>query len=258
MRTKPVFNNYALRLLPAILSAFVLQNAIGQPANEPLENFVVTDGFVNSMAVNDHILYLGGQFTQAGVRTGGGVPISITTGLPEPIFPGVNGDVYIATGDGQGGWFIGGLFSVVGGYLRTNLVHIRSDRSVDPNWTPSANGGWVDCLISSGNTLYLGGSFTNVNGQARNRLAALDKTSGALINNWNPNASGSIRAMILYNTNIYVGGEFTSLGGQTRNRIGAVDSTSGALTSWNPNANDWVYAMVVSGGHLYVGGYSER
>src|SRR5437660_221951 len=134
---------FSARLLLAMVSSLLIplvlaQSAGAQPANEPLENFVVTDGFVTALATNNNLLYLGGQFAQVGLRTGGGVPISIATGQAEAVFPSVNGDVYAATSDGQSGWFVGGLFSVVGGWLRTNLVHIRSDRSVDPNWSPSA------------------------------------------------------------------------------------------------------------------------
>src|SRR6266404_7952352 len=142
-------------IVPGLLVPIVLaQTACGQPANEPLERFVVTDGFVTTMATNNNILYFGGQFAQVGLRTGSGVPVSIVSGQAEPVFPSVNGDVYAAINDGQGGWFVGGFFSVVGGFLRTNLVHIKSDRTVDQNWAPSAAGGSVHCLALSAGTLY--------------------------------------------------------------------------------------------------------
>ena len=224
-----------------------------QPANEPLDNFVVTDGAVYALAKTNNVLYFGGLFTSVGPRTGSGVPVSAATGLPEAAYPSINGDTYIAVGDGQGGWFVGGLFTLVGGQLRTNLVHIRSDRTVDPNWVPTAAGGWVGSMCLAGNTLYLGGTFTNINGQARNRLAALDVASGG-VTAWNPNANGTIRGIVLSGTNVYVGGEFTTVGPQTRTYLAAVDTTNGLLTAWNPGPNNIVRAMVLSGSHLYVGG----
>src|SRR2546426_806384 len=134
----PINQILLTRLLRAVVPSLPIllvlaQSACGQPANEPLEKFVVTDGLVSALATNGNVLYIGGQFTQAGLRTGGGVPVSATTGQAEPVFPSVNGNVYAAITDGQGGWFVGGSFLVVGGFLRTNLVHIRSDRAVDQN-----------------------------------------------------------------------------------------------------------------------------
>ena len=53
-------------IVPGLLIPLVLaQTVYGQPANEPLERFVVTDGFVTTMATNNNILYFGGQFAQA-------------------------------------------------------------------------------------------------------------------------------------------------------------------------------------------------
>ncbi|PWU19207.1 MAG: hypothetical protein C5B50_07090 [Verrucomicrobia bacterium] len=236
------------------LTLGLTQTIQAQIPNEPLETFVVTDGQVNALAINSNMLYFGGQFNFVGARTGSGVPVTATTGQAEAVYPSINGDVFTAVNDGQGGWFVGGSFSVAGGFLRTNLVHIRSDRTVDPNWAPVVAGGRVYSLILSAGTLYVGGGFTNVSGQTRNRLAALDSSSGALLS-WNPNANSNVRTMALTSSNMYIGGEFTTLGAQTRNHIGAVDLTMGQLAAWNPGAGDWVYAMTLSAGHLYVGGY---
>lgn len=174
--------------------AFVLvhQSASAQPASLPLEDFVTTDGIVYAITKTNDVLYFGGAFTSVGLRTGSGVPVSATTGQPEASYPKVNGTVSAVVSDGLGGWFVGGQFTRVGGLPRTNLVHIRSDRSVDPTWRPKAIGGYVATLLLAGNTLYLGGFFTNVNGQTRNRLAALDATTGALLS-WDANAGGEVR-----------------------------------------------------------------
>src|ERR1041385_325670 len=50
--------------------------ACPQPANEPLEKFVVTDGVVCAIAHTNHVIYFGGSFGCVGVRTGSGVPVS--------------------------------------------------------------------------------------------------------------------------------------------------------------------------------------
>ncbi|HEY5913719.1 MAG TPA: hypothetical protein VJA21_24285 [Verrucomicrobiae bacterium] len=242
-----------MALLTTLLCA---PNAPAQPANEPLARFVVTDGAVYAMAKTNNLLYFGGLFSLVGVRSGSAAPVSADTGVPEPVFPIISGEVLAGAPDGQGGWFLGGSFTVAGEFMRTNLVHIRSDRTVDPNWAPSASGGWVDALVLSGGKLYLGGSFTNVNGATRNRAAAIDSASGALAE-WNPNLNGAVRTMVLDGTNIFLGGEFTTVNARPYSYLAAVDPSTGNARSWNPMANDFVQSLVISGGHLYAGGYFD-
>lgn len=234
------------------------QSAFSQPANEPLADFITTDGAVYALAETNNVLYLGGAFRSVGLRTGGGVPVDITTGEAEPVYPKFNGTVQVAISDGAGGWFVGGAFTLVGESVRSNIVHIRSDRSVNPAWSPAIGGGSVQTLWLTNGTLYVGGSFTNVNGQTRNRLTALDAVSGSLLA-WNPDANGAVNALAVYGTNVYLGGEFSNVGGQTRNRIAAVNHTTGALATWNPGASGSTSASVnafeISGGRLFVGGY---
>lgn len=232
-------------------------NAFSQPANEPLPDFITTDGSVFALAETNNTLYLGGAFTSVGLRTGGGVPVDMLGGEAEAVYPKFDGTVRTAVGDGSGGWFVGGTFTLVGGTIRSNLVHIRSDRTVNPTWNPSVSGEYVHTLWLTNNTLYLGGAFTNVNGQTRNHLAALDSSSG-LLKEWNPNANNTVLAMAVYGAEVYMGGLFSSVAGQTRNRIAAVDRDSGAVTTWNPGVagpSSHVAALCVSGGRLFAGGY---
>src|ERR1044072_5569420 len=59
-----------------------------------------------------------GSFLYVGPSTGGGVPCDAHTAAPLPSYPRVVGRVYTVVADGQGGWYIGGLFSYVGGQAR--------------------------------------------------------------------------------------------------------------------------------------------
>ena len=245
---------------PAILGcAMFHQIAWARPADEPWENFLATDGLVYAIAETNNVLYLGGTFTSVGLLTGGGVPVSVATGAAEATYPKVNGYVNAVVSDGQGGWFVGGAFTRVGGQPRTNLAHIRSNRTVDPGWRPSATDGQVSVLQLAGETLYLGGTFTNVNGQTRNRAAAVDANSGTLVG-WNPNADSAVKAIAISGTNVYLGGDFTNVFSQTRRHLASVDATTGQVTAWNPGASgssgatDFVEAMIISGGRLFVGG----
>ena len=107
--------------------------------SQSLYNFVVTDSTVNAWAESSGTLYMGGTFTLAGNRTGTGVPLDSTAGIPIPGFPVVDGYVYAAVPDGSGGWYLGGNFANVGGQPLSRLAHLSSNTSVDTSWNPGAD-----------------------------------------------------------------------------------------------------------------------
>src|SRR5258705_12055482 len=87
---------------------------LAQLANEPLGDQVVVDGMVLAVAKTNQVLYLGGLFSGAGRRVGGGAPVSVSTGQVELSFPHINGSANVAIADGQGGWFVGASFASFG------------------------------------------------------------------------------------------------------------------------------------------------
>ena len=178
------------------------------------QNLWVTNGTVYGVVRDGATVYVAGTFSRVGPATGGGVPLDISTGTPQPAFPRVVGIVRVVIPDGTGGWFIGGGFSSVGGAPRLNLAHLGSDQSVSA-WNPGTDG-QVRALALRGSTLYVGGIFGNAGGQARNYIAAIDVTTGAATS-WNPNANNSVQALAINGPIIYAGGNFTTIGGQSRN-----------------------------------------
>ena len=240
-----------------VLLGFLFMQAIvnAEPANEPDPDSVVTDGIIYSMQKTNNVLYMAGAFTQAGRRTGSWVPVSTSTGVAEAQFPQVNGQTLCMVPDGQGGWFVGGKFTVVGGLQRSNLVHVLSDRTVDPFWNPAPNNS-VRALALTNGILYIGGSFTNIATQVRRYVAAVDAASGAL-NAWNPNADSGVSSIVVYGTNVYLGGDFLNVAGTGRRHLAAVDPNVGNLRAWNPGttgSSDYVQPMLISGGRLIIGG----
>ena len=93
----------------------------------------VVNGTVSAIVQDPvyHLTYIGGNFTAVGPRTGTGVPIDTTSAQPLTTFPQVNGTVNAVIADGNGGWYIGGTFTSVGGVTRNNIAHISSDYTVD-------------------------------------------------------------------------------------------------------------------------------
>ena len=212
----------------------------------------LTNGMVNALLFSGGKLYLGGNFTNIGPATGAGVPVDTTSAQVIAGFPTVAGTINAVAPDGDGGWFIGGAFTSVGGQGRLNLAHLRADLSV-ADWNPAADQAVFALAVRNG-VVYAGGSFLNVGGAARAAIAALDSSSGNALS-WNPGADGTVRAFALTDSVIYAGGSFLNIGGASRGRIAALDLASGNATAWNPGANGSVFALSTSAGTVYAGGF---
>ena len=225
------------RIVWSVLTTVQVGSAAQQLSNIPRQDFWVTDGAVNAIAVTNDRVFIGGDFRYVGPYTGGGVPIDVNTMQPVAKYPKVNGSVHAVEPDGQGGWFIGGGFTTVGGRPRTNLAHITATGEVNTNWVAQATGGAergrVSRLVLEGATLYVGGTFTNLGGLLRPYAGAVDPGTGA-VKPWAPQPDSEILAMAVSPTAVYLAGKFSSLGGLARRYVGATDKTTGQALAWNP------------------------
>ncbi len=226
---------------------------LGQPSATPRAEVWRPDGPVHAIAAYEGVVYLGGNFRYVGPGSGAAGVVSLADAQSSFGFPVLNGTVSAVVADGAGGWFVGGSFTTVEDRPRTNLVHIRSDFSLNPSWRPNPDGGCA-ALVVHGQTLYVGGAFGRIGGQTRNGVAALNAAAGTASAEWNPNVSGSVAALQIAGDRVYLGGDFRRVGGQTRNRIASVELESGKVTDWNPNALASVEALVVSSDVVYAGG----
>jgi hypothetical protein len=271
------------RLAAALLAALVAAPAPSALAAEavapatamtPLasvpDSTYVMNGPVHTVLRSGDTVYVGGRFDRVGPRTGPAVEVGLdgaqTPGLPEvagsgpTTTNGAGGWVDAVVADGSGGWYVGGLFSRVGGARRTNLAHIRADRTVDPAFAPQLDDS-IDTMVLSGSTLYVAGAFTTVAGQQRNRLAAIDVTTGS-VTAFNPDADGPVHALAVSAdaSTVYVGGRFTRVGGLPRVALAALKATDGsAVPTFNVPVTGTlgtgnVQALAVSGTTMFVGG----
>lgn len=245
--------SFAVALLVGATHVALLSPAAVAQSTQPQPNMWVADKTVQDVQWLDGSLYVGGEFTRVGPQTGGASPIDLATGALVPGFPVTNGAVYAVEPDGEGGWFIGGDFTTVGGVPRNRIARVRSDFTVDPTWDPDAENQVLGLLLV-GKTLYVRGLFfDDIGGASRKYLAALDTTTGSATA-WNPDLSFRPNAMEALDGVLYVGGNFTTVDGQPRARLAAFDLATGDLTSWNPGANGEVLALGVADGVIYAGG----
>src|SRR5690348_16071648 len=137
--------------LAGLALVWLALSAVAAHAQTLVPTLWITDGDVFSVVRSGNTIYVGGVFTTVGPSTGGGVPLDGNTGLGAvgADYPKVLGTVYTAAPDGSGGWYIGGLFTAVGGQLRNNAAHILADNSVSA-WNPNPDDRVQSIVVAQG------------------------------------------------------------------------------------------------------------
>lgn len=257
-----------LFLLATLMTCLLISSKLNAQHLVLQEDWWQANGTVNVVvedATND-LIYIAGDFTSVGPSDPYGAVVDIATSTTDITKPDPNGNVRCAVPDGNGGWFIGGLFSMVGDSMRNCLAQIDALGNVT-SWNPNVNNVAntpsmryvnINTLTISGGTLYVGGAFSSIGGQSRGNIAAIEATTGA-INAFAPIVSGEVDAIAVSDGIVYVGGFFAGVDAQSRKHIAAIDSATGTLTSWNAYVDGGgVNAIAVSGDTVYIGGDFNR
>lgn len=206
---------------------------------------------VNDIAEGNGTAYIGGVLSRVNIAglNGGAVDAETGEGIGYFAFP--NGKVTCSASDGNGGFFIGGLFTAVAGIERHNIAHVNADGHVS-DWNPGVDGE-VKSLKLQESMLLIGGNFTQVAGALRQNAAAVNPTTGALLP-WNPRFAGEVLSIDIAEEKIYVGGDYTATGEWAKNG-GAVDATTGDLNFSEQVPDGTVRAAVSDGnGGWFIGG----
>lgn len=245
-------------------------------------NLVALDewGFVNALIIDSttNTLYAGGYFDSIGgqLRTKL-ASIDLATGQLHswsPSFTGGSTVRSLALNPNNNELYVGGLFHLVNGLLRNNLVSFNVVDGQPTSWNPSLNADVNSVVFDAfNNVLYIGGSFTKSGVHSRPGLAAFNTITRELTS-WNPDSSLSIDVVAIdaQTATAYVGSvNPLIIGGVVRNGLAAFDVQTGQLTDWDPNVR--VLPLGVAGpgftnratvksmyiyplnNHLYIGGY---
>ena len=90
----------------------------------------VLDGHVLAIARHGDVTYLGGNFAELAAITGAFARLDGATGKRSGLLPEAeNGEVRASVRDGQGGFYVGGTFTAIGGVPRAGLGRILAHRS---------------------------------------------------------------------------------------------------------------------------------
>ncbi|NEN25323.1 T9SS type A sorting domain-containing protein [Cryomorpha ignava] len=208
---------------------------------------------VNDFEIDGNNLFMAGSFSNSGYNQPYMQLLAPDNDIPQYDFPTSNSTIHSAIPDGNGGWYIAGSFTNVGGVSAQRVAHILADNSVDPTFVFSANS-TVNALHIDGNNLYIGGSFTTINSETANRIARINKTTGALDNSWSANPNSTVNAVRTTSDKVLIGGSFSEVNGNNNVRyFAALNKTDGQpLQSLSPNST--VNTIETDGNTAYVGG----
>lgn len=162
----------------------------------------------------------------------------------------------------DGGLIIGGHFWKAGDVARNNLLRLRPDGTLDPDFNPAPQGisyGGVYSLARDTNgRIYVGGLFLEIDGQERHDFARLS-AAGALDTGWDPAVGGGVAAIAVDDAGyVYVGGDFLEAGRQQRKYAAKLSGTGAgdADPDWNAAADERVFSITIDpAGDVYMAGY---
>jgi hypothetical protein len=207
---------------------------------------------VNSISLLNNVLYIGGNFNGYGETKSFGTVFNYSSETVKTTAPVPNATVRTSISDGEGGWFIGGDFTMIGDSLRNRIAHIDSLGQVKATFGNNGFNSTVTSLVLNNQTLYVGGNFSGY---------GVLKKNGGVINLLNKTAlekfeepNGKVRAVVADGQGgWYIAGEFTKIGNTNRNYLAQLDS-NGKVTNWNPNPNLPVLSLLLDSNLLFVGG----
>jgi len=209
---------------------------------------------VEELYLEEDKLFAAGSFTQIGVYQSYLSSFNPSdSDFPLFDFPDANSTVEVIIPDEEGGWYIGGSFTLIDGESYSRLIHVLGDGTVDSDFTPVFNS-TVESLFIDGNDLYVGGSFTQVNGFNIQRIARLDKIDGTLDETWTPNPNSTVQAVAANGNNVYVGGSFTEIAGNDNAIYFAVIDAITAESVQSHSVNSTVLDIELNGSDVYLGG----
>ena len=158
-------------------------------------------------------LYLGGTFSRVGPVSGPAVALDPTTAVAQAPYAKVAGNVTAIEPDGNGGWYIGGVFTAVQGQRRRNLAHLDEGGQVT-SWDPGVDGRVLDIAVGVG-VVYVVGEFQTAGTSGPNLshghgAAAFHAVTG-MPTHWHPDPDVHPYEVEAGGGKVYLAGQFTKI-----------------------------------------------
>jgi hypothetical protein len=212
------------------------------------------NGTVQSLAVGNGRVYLGGSFSSVGGASRTRLAaVDVTTGAVVAGFnPRADGLVNSLALSGDM-LYAGGSFVTLGGSPRSHLGAVDATTgALSSAWAPAANDivKAVD-MATDGSRVYVAGNFTTIDGVARRHVAALDPATAAGISSFSHGLAYGVVDMAVDANGVFIagaggGGNFADL-----------NLTTGA-TVWQGGTDGNVQAIATLDGVVYVGGHYDN
>jgi hypothetical protein len=212
------------------------------------------NGTVQSLAVGNGRVYLGGSFSNVGgtARTRLAAVDATSGAVITGFNPRADGLVNSLALSGNT-LYAGGTFLTVAGTARSHLAAVDATTgALSTTWAPAANDivKAVD-MAADESRVYVAGNFTTIDGASRRHVAALDPSSGAAISSFSHGLSYAVVDMAVDASGVFIagaggGGNFADL-----------NLTTGT-TVWQGGTDGNVQAVATLDGIVYVGGHYDN
>ena len=212
------------------------------------------NGTVQSLAVGNGRVYLGGSFSSVGgtSRTRLAAVDAATGAVVAGFNPRADGLVNSLALSGNT-LYAGGTFLTLGGSPRSYMGAVDATTgALSSAWAPAANDivKAVD-MATDGSRVYVAGNFTTIDGITRRHVAALDPATGAGIASFSHGLAYGVVDMAVDANGVFIagaggGGNFADL-----------NLTTGALV-WQGGTDGNVQAIAALDGEVYVGGHYDN
>lgn len=209
-------------------------------------------GQVNTIAVGDGVIYIGGTFTEVNGQPHANIAaIDSATGAVFAWEPYCDAEVHdLLYQDGV--LYVGGVFTSIGGQIRHGIAALNATTGDALNWNPTGLSTVdVRSMALSADRLFFGGEFLDVNGTPRQHLAAADLATGVL-DAWDPDWQSypdKVNSVCVSGGSVYTSSSWFSF---QENYLEAFNITSGASLSWAPPVSSFISDLVCDGSRIYV------
>lgn len=225
-------------------------------------NVPETDGEIKTIVSTGDTLLFGGLFSRVYTPENSSAYFGILKNKFGALLPNIarpNNNVDYILPDGNGGYFICGIFTRVGDSIRHGIAHIDSTGTVSSKLSSirfgiNSNNNFSGMKLK-GDTLFAYGKFTHLNNVLQRYIVAIDVSSNSKIH-WNPDPDEAVTAVEIVGNEVFLGGKFNKIGSVSRNSLASVNlNDTGRVTNWNPNcAGGMPYVIKSDGRKLFVGG----